>query len=112
MSRIFLMIDPSAPYTASLTTALQRRGHQVCVFYLANVRVQTITVEIQRSDPHVVLFDLTQSGDGCWNTLRTLAQVQRANGLPVPVLCYSQIYRGPCFELKVEHFGARLVYAG
>ena len=65
--------------------------------------------ELQHAD--FVIFDLSRVNHAIWSELRRICRFRKQDGLPLMLLCWSQIYRGPEFQLLVEKLGARLVYA-
>ena len=65
---------------------------------------------IDRYQIDLILWDLTHNKGEPWSRLHSLSTVRKANGYPALLLCYSRIYYGPSFELRIEKLGARIVY--
>jgi len=91
-----------------LAAVLHSCGHRILTEDKQNLTDSCI----ERHSVDLIILDLTRTVADVRSELHELAHLRKANGLPVPILCYSRVYRGPSFELKVERSGARLVYEG
>lgn len=103
---LLLNFDPEPE--ARLWTVLQGRGHRV--LKAGDGKPVTVGSYIERNSVDLIIFNLTCEADDLRNKLRDICCERKTNGHPVPVLCYSAIYRGPSLELDVEESGARLAY--
>jgi hypothetical protein len=104
-----LLIGSDQTKQENIASALRTRGHSVlvadwCHLTFADWYVRMSAVEI-------AVFDVTHLNDDSRRQLRRFCQWPRQDGYPVLVLCFSRAYRGPRFELDIERFGARFVYA-
>lgn len=103
-----LLIGSDQTDQESLASKLRTRGHVVMI--ADNCRLPSTDWDTRLSSVEIAVFDVTQLNDDCKHQLRKICQQHKQDGFPVPVLCYSRIYRGPRFELEIERLGARFVY--
>jgi len=103
---LLLNFDPAR--AVRLSAVLRDRSHGALTVDASRLMADEAYIERYKID--VVLVDLSDSQGELWTDLARLCALSNSKGLPIPVLCYSNIYRGPAFELKVEELGARLAY--
>jgi DNA-binding response OmpR family regulator len=103
-----LLLNFDEEHEARLAAVLRGRGHRVRVADNS----QTLPFATQEHRIDLMIVDVTQAKNDSWTELSRLCSLCGGNGLPILILCYSKIYRGPYFELKVEKLGARFVHGG
>jgi DNA-binding response OmpR family regulator len=103
-----LVVDVDQQHAEKLNSALRRRGHRV----VNTDRKNAVAIKESECQSDLVVFNISRTDNDVWQALRHVCNLRRTDGLPVLVLCYSKIYRGPRFELEVERLGARFAYEG
>jgi len=105
-----LLLHFDSPYREELAFTLRAHHHKVLTPETNGKALSGLQDE-ELAQADFVIFDLSRVNSNLWSELRHLCRFRRRDGLPVMLMCWSRIYRGPAFQLLVEKLGVRFVYA-
>jgi hypothetical protein len=106
-----LLLNFDIIHGEGLALMLRHCGYKVVISDTDKTTLSELRDE-ELQQTHFVILDLSHVDHAIFSELRRVCRLRKPDRLPLMVVCWSRIYRGPAFQLLVEKLGARISYTG